>query len=102
MRNIAVYHHEAVNGTGYPHGKVQDEIPLEARIVAVADVFDALTSKRPYKAAWTNDDAYELLHKLAGEELDEECVQALANNREEVEDIQTRFFARTDSGAQTG
>ena len=54
LRNIAEYHHEAVNGTGYPDGKMLDDIPLEARIVAVADVFDALTSRRPYKEAWTN------------------------------------------------
>jgi len=49
LRNIAEFHHEAVNGTGYPNGLQGTEIPLEARIVAVADVFDALTSKRPTK-----------------------------------------------------
>ncbi|MCK4833960.1 MAG: HD domain-containing protein, partial [Gammaproteobacteria bacterium] len=57
LRNIAEYHHEAVNGTGYPEGMMRDEIPLEARIVAVADVFDALTSRRPYKEAWSNEHA---------------------------------------------
>ena len=54
LRNIAEFHHEAVNGQGYPAGKKGEQIPLEARIVAVSDVFDALTSKSPYKDAWTN------------------------------------------------
>ncbi len=58
LRNIAEFHHEAVNGRGYPTGKKGDEIPLEARIVAVADVFDALTSERSYKDAWDNNKSY--------------------------------------------
>lgn len=91
LRNIAAYHHEAVNGTGYPEGKKGNEIPLEARIVAVADVFDALTSERPYKSAWTNSDAIAALIKLAGEKLDQECVTALVNNMDEVTEIQQRF-----------
>ncbi len=96
LRNIAVYHHEAVNGTGYPEGKVGEDIPLEARIVAVADVFDALTSKRPYKEAWSNKDAFEALHKLSGEQLDKQCVDALFAHREEVEVIQKRFKEEQD------
>lgn len=92
LRNIAEYHHEAVNGTGYPEGKVQDEIPLEARIVAVADVFDALTSCRPYKEAWSNQKAIDALKELAGEKLDVDCVNALVNNLDEVEKIQQLFI----------
>lgn len=91
LRNIAEYHHEAVNGTGYPDGKKMDEIPLEARIVAVADVFDALTSRRPYKEAWTNELAISKLKELSGEKLDKDCVAALLNNIEEVERIQKQF-----------
>ena len=91
LRNIATYHHEAVNGSGYPEGKSGDQIPLEARIVAVADVFDALTSTRPYKEAWSNERAFEALRKLAGQQLDGECVNALIDNREEVEKIQRQF-----------
>lgn len=91
LRNIAEFHHESVNGTGYPSGKMGNEIPLEARIVAVADIFDALTSKRPYKEAWTNEDAFESLQKLAGEKLDQDCVNALIGNIEEVENIQHHF-----------
>jgi HD-GYP domain-containing protein (c-di-GMP phosphodiesterase class II) len=91
LQNIAEYHHEAVNGTGYPHGKAGKEIPLEARIVAVADVFDALTSRRPYKEAWNNDDAFATLQDLADKQLDSQCVAALIENRAEVEQIQHRF-----------
>ncbi|MBU1191778.1 MAG: HD domain-containing protein [Gammaproteobacteria bacterium] len=91
LRNIAVYHHEAVNGRGYPEGRSGDEIPLEARIVAVADVFDALTSRRPYKEAWDNERAFETLRKMAGEQLDQDCVMALLSQQEEIETIQQQF-----------
>ena len=91
LRNIAEYHHEAVNGTGYPEGKTQNEIPLEARIVAVADVFDALTSCRPYKEAWDNQQAIDVLNELAGEKLDADCVSALVNNLDKIERIQQLF-----------
>jgi len=91
LRNIAEYHHEAVNGKGYPSGLRGAAIPLEARIVAVADVFDALTSRRPYKDAWTNDDALALLQRMAGEELDAECVKVLIEQRPEIEHIQQQF-----------
>jgi len=91
LRNIAESHHEAVNGSGYPLGKSQDEIPLEARIVAVSDVFDALTTKRSYKEAWSNDEAIAMLKKLAGETLDSDCVSALINCRKDIESIQNIF-----------
>ena len=91
LRNIAEFHHEAVNGCGYPSGIKGDEIPLEARIVAVADVFDALTSSRPYKEAWDNDKAIQTLKKLSGETLDQDCVNALIKNIDKVEKIQQQF-----------
>ena len=91
LRNIAEFHHESVNGAGYPSGKSGDEIPLEARIVAVADIFDALTSRRTYKTAWTNEAAFEALQQLAGEKLDQDCVNALLDNIEEIEKIQQLF-----------
>lgn len=91
LRNIAQYHHEAINGTGYPHGLTGDKIPLEARIVAVADVFDALASKRPYKDAWPNDKAFEALRLMANSKLDTECVEALIDSQSEVEEIQRQF-----------
>ncbi len=91
LRNIAEFHHEAINGSGYPDGKVQDEIPLEARIVAVADVFDALTSRRPYKEAWSNEKAIATLQQLAGKKLDKDCVEALLNNMDDVIKVQQQF-----------
>ena len=91
LRNIAEFHHEAINGEGYPSGMKGDEIPLEARIVAVADVFDALTSVRPYKEAWSNEKAINMLNKLSGETLDQDCVNALIKNIEQVEKIQKQF-----------
>lgn len=97
LRNIAEYHHEAINGSGYPKGLRGEEIPLEARIVAVADVFDALTSQRPYKQAWSNDGAYAMLQRLSGEKLDKDCVEALIANKEQVREIQLTF-AEDDIG----
>jgi HD-GYP domain-containing protein (c-di-GMP phosphodiesterase class II) len=91
LRNIAEYHHEAVNGSGYPKGLEGDKIPLEARIVAVADIFDALTSQRPYKEAWSNEKAFDMLKKLVGSKLDEDCVRALMDNLADIEVIQQQF-----------
>ena len=91
LRNIAEFHHEAINGSGYPSGIKGDEIPLESRIVAVADVFDALTSARPYKEAWDNDRAIQMLKELAGKTLDQDCVNALLKDMDKILEIQKRF-----------
>lgn len=91
LRNIALFHHESIDGSGYPDGRAGENIPIEARIVAVADIFDALTSRRPYKPAWSNDDAFTLLRQLAGRKLDEHCVNAMIDNRKRIEEIQQRF-----------
>ena len=91
LRNIAEFHHESINGAGYPSGKKGGDIPLEARIVAVADIFDALTSRRCYKGAWTNEQAFETLTMLAGEKLDQDCVDALLDNIDEIVKIQQLF-----------
>lgn len=91
LRNIAEFHHEAIDGSGYPSGIKGDNIPLEARIVAVADVFDALTSKRSYKEAWSNEKAIEELKRMVGEKLDEDCVNALLDNMDKVVVIQQKF-----------
>lgn len=91
LRNITEFHHEAIDGRGYPRGLRDKEIPIEARIIAVADVFDALTSKRAYKESWSIDAAFHMLEKLAGNQLDSDCVQALMKHREAIEIIQQQF-----------
>lgn len=91
LRSIAELHHETMDGKGYPHGLQGDRIPLEARIVAVADVFDALTSRRPYKGPWPVDEAIAALRLMAQSKLDRDCVEALARRRREVVEIQAKF-----------
>ncbi|MES0326675.1 MAG: HD domain-containing phosphohydrolase [Gammaproteobacteria bacterium] len=91
LRNIIHSHHEKMNGSGYPDGISGNEIPIEARIIAVADVFDALASKRSYKEAWSIDEAFAELKRITGEELDSDCVDALLKNRGAIERIQTLF-----------
>jgi len=91
LRNIAEFHHEAIDGSGYPKGLKGDEIPIEARISAVADVFDALTSRRTYKAAWNNERAFAMLRQMSNFKLDRDCVEALINNTAKLLEIQQRF-----------
>jgi two-component system response regulator RpfG len=73
---IALGHHEKYDGTGYPQGLAGEDIPLPARIVAVGDVFDALTSKRPYKGAWSFQDALGMIRSESGKHFDPDCVRA--------------------------
>jgi putative two-component system response regulator len=88
---IALTHHEKYDGTGYPRGLSGQDIPLLGRIVAVADVFDALTSERPYKKAWTLDRASEFLRHGAGKHFDPHCVAAFFDNWEGVLEIRSRL-----------
>ncbi len=89
LRNIITHHHEAVDGSGYPYGLAGEEIPLEARIVAAADVLDALLTRRAYKAAWSMDKTMRTLRSLAGSRLDPEFVDILLRNRETLTRIRT-------------
>jgi len=73
---IALGHHEKFDGSGYPQGLAGEDIPLPARIVAVADVFDALTSNRPYKRAWSFQDALKYIQTESGHHFDPACVRA--------------------------
>ncbi|GAB6043862.1 HD domain-containing phosphohydrolase [Endothiovibrio diazotrophicus] len=83
-REIALTHHERWDGTGYPHGLQGEEIPLVGRICAVADVFDALTSTRPYKQGWLREDAVEYLRSGAGSQFDPTVVDAFMGRLDEV------------------
>ena len=89
---IALGHHEKFDGSGYPHGLVGDHIPLPARVVAVADVFDALTSIRPYKKAWTSAEAFDYLQAQSSTHLDPELVAAFLRVREQTLAIQRDFM----------
>jgi len=88
---IALTHHEKYDGSGYPRGLKGHAIPLFGRIVAVADVFDALTSERPYKKAWPLDDALRLLEDGRGTHFDPLCVEALLAGWEDVLNVRQNF-----------
>jgi two-component system response regulator RpfG len=88
---IALSHHEKFDGTGYPHGIVGIDIPLVARIVAVADVYDALVSNRPYKDPWTETDAQDYLEKHSGTQFDPICVEAFFERIETIKNIHLNF-----------
>lgn len=84
---IALGHHEKFNGQGYPYGLARDKIPLAARIVALADVFDALTSVRPYKAAWSLQDSITYVRKQRGQHFDPDCIDAFIGQMDTVIEI---------------
>lgn len=85
-KDIATYHHEKWNGTGYPYGKSGEDIPLCARIMAVADVFDALVAKRCYKEPMSIDEAYDIIVKDSGKHFDPDIVDAFICIRPQVEE----------------
>lgn len=84
-REMAEYHHERMDGKGYPHGLVGEEIPLSARILAVADVFDAVSSKRCYKDAFSLDKSFAIIEEETGSHFDVDVARAFLDSREEVE-----------------
>ncbi len=87
---IAASHHEKFDGSGYPFGLAGEDIPLVGRIVAVADVFDALTSQRPYKPAWSLEHARDFLLQGSGSHFDPRCVDEFLGAWEEVLRIHSR------------
>lgn len=92
LRQVASMHHETLDGSGYPQGLKGEEIPLAARIIAVADIFDALSSWRPYKKAWSVDEAIGTMEQLAREKLDDACVGVLVARLDEVRRIHRAFM----------
>ena len=92
LRHIVACHHEHLDGSGYPHGLRGEQIPPEARIVTVADVFDALTSRRVYKDAFAVDESLAELDRMAAAgQVDPHCVAALHAHRAEIDEIIARF-----------
>ncbi len=92
LRNIVEFHHEYLDGSGYPKGACGEDIPLEARLTTVADIFDALTSRRPYKDAWPVEKALAELDRLAtGGKLDPLAVGALRRREADVRPILEKY-----------
>lgn len=85
--NIIMYHHEKYDGSGYPVGLIKHEIPLEAKIVAIADVYDALRSKRKYKPAFTHEKSFEILLNDAGIHFDPKIIKVLKLYEKELESL---------------
>ena len=90
-QRIALSHHEKWDGTGYPNGLSGEDIPLEGRIVAIADVFDALTSVRPYKAAWSVEDAVKLLQEESARHFDPQLVELFIQQLPAILEIKERW-----------
>lgn len=83
-RSIALTHHEKWDGSGYPNGLAGEDIPIEGRIVALADVFDALTSKRPYKEAWSIEKTMDLIKSQSGLHFDPTLVNLLIQEMDQI------------------
>ncbi|MDO6445229.1 two-component system response regulator [Colwellia sp. 1_MG-2023] len=88
---VALTHHEKWDGTGYPNGLAGEDIPIEGRIVALADVFDALTSVRPYKEAWSIEKAMNFIKEQSGVHFDPDLVQLFEDNIDEILAIKNRW-----------
>lgn len=98
--DIARWHHEKWNGEGYPDGLAGHDIPLSARIVALADVFDALTSQRVYKAAWEPDRARKLIEEESGRHFDPANAEAFLNRWSDVLDVYTSLTIPVDHSTE--
>lgn len=91
LKNIILYHHERIDGKGYPYQITANDIPLEARIVAVADVFDALMSVRPYKKAWSLHEVLAYIEENTGTMFNSECVESLKENIDSIIEIHQKY-----------
>ena len=90
-REIALFHHEHWDGNGYPHGISREQIPLSARIVAVADVFDALASKRVYKDSWPHEKCVETIRNEAGKQFDADIVEVFLQVESKFREIRNQY-----------
>jgi putative two-component system response regulator len=88
---VALSHHEKWDGSGYPNGLAGEAIPLEGRIVAIADVFDALTAQRPYKRAWSVTEAVEMMQELSGQHFDPQLLALFVNELPKILEIKAVF-----------
>jgi putative two-component system response regulator len=88
---IALNHHEKWDGTGYPNGKKHDDIPIIAQITSICDVFDALTTRRPYKKAWSIDEAVAEIQTQSGKAFDPKLVIIFRDNLPEILKIKDMY-----------
>src|SRR5690554_4831768 len=95
-REVALNHHEKWDGSGYPKGLKGSDIPVSARIVALADVFDALTSERPYKKAWPVEDATDLIRSQSGKHFDPNLVEVFFRCLPAILEVRNRWQEKTD------
>ena len=93
---IAITHHEKWDGSGYPHGLVGEAIPLSGRIIAIADVFDALTSERPYKKVWPIEKAVELIQSEEGKHFDPRLVKLFLTVLPEIIEIREQLLDKRE------
>ncbi|MDD4856563.1 MAG: response regulator [Candidatus Krumholzibacteria bacterium] len=99
-RNTAFWHHERYDGSGYPHALAGEDIPLCARIVSLADVYDALTSKRPYKKAYPHEAAREIMIEKRGRHFDPDIVDAFIEAEAAFAEVSKRLAATDSQGAE--
>lgn len=92
--NMAAYHHERWDGKGYPEGLKGEEIPLSARVMAVADVFDALSSNRVYKPAFPLEEALKIIGEGKGTQFDQKCVEVFFNALPDVKAVLRRYNSK--------
>ena len=97
---VALTHHEKWNGSGYPRGLAGKAIPIEGRIVAISDVFDALMSRRPYKRAFSEEETLSILAQGAGEHFDPAVHAAFVNVLDHIQSVRATFADQLPSEAE--
>lgn len=90
-KSVSLTHHEKWDGSGYPNGLMGEEIPIEGRICAIADVFDALTSKRPYKDAWSIEKTVDFMESQKGQHFEPKLVELMIEIMPKILDIKAKF-----------
>ena len=94
-KSVAFTHHEKWDGSGYPAGLKGHDIPIEGRIAALCDVYDALTSDRPYKQAWSQDQVWAYIDRNSGQHFDPDLARVFLSIQSEITAIRARYASRS-------